>query len=126
MGAHSLPITPMMREILERRSLGLAGDAELFKGGAAEHIHRMAMRTAESIPVIGNFGSASCTSLKLVTNRTNAIGFDNNTSCHRDFRSRQFFKIEIVHFSLIIHLSDDGSITFSLASEVHLSASFDR
>jgi len=29
---HSLPITPMMREILERRCLGLAGDAVLFKG----------------------------------------------------------------------------------------------
>ena len=41
---HSLPITPLMREILERRCLGLAGDAELFKGVSAEHIHSMAMR----------------------------------------------------------------------------------
>lgn len=41
---HSLPITPMMREILERRCFGLAGDAELFKGVSAEHVHSMAMR----------------------------------------------------------------------------------
>ena len=41
---HSLPITPMMREILEHRCLGLAGDAELFKGVSAEHVHSMAMR----------------------------------------------------------------------------------
>lgn len=41
---HSLPITPTMREILERRCLGLEGDAELFKGVSAEHIHSMAMR----------------------------------------------------------------------------------
>jgi integrase len=41
---HSLPITPMMREILERRCLGLAGDDQLFKGVSAEHIHSMAMR----------------------------------------------------------------------------------
>ena len=41
---HSLPITPMMREILERRCLGLAGDAVLFKGVSAEHVHSMAMR----------------------------------------------------------------------------------
>ena len=42
--AHSLPITPMMREILERRCLGLEPDAELFKGVSAEHVHSMAMR----------------------------------------------------------------------------------
>jgi hypothetical protein len=41
---HSLPITPMMREILERRCLGLADDAALFKGVSAEHVHSMAMR----------------------------------------------------------------------------------
>jgi integrase len=41
---HSLPITPMMREILERRCFGLAGDAILFKGVSAEHVHSMAMR----------------------------------------------------------------------------------
>ena len=41
---HSLPITPMMREILERRCLGLAGDDQMFKGVSAEHIHSMAMR----------------------------------------------------------------------------------
>lgn len=41
---HSLPITPMMREILERRCLGLKPDAELFKGVSAEHVHSMAMR----------------------------------------------------------------------------------
>ncbi len=41
---HSLPITPMMREILERRCLGLEPDAVLFKGVSAEHVHSMAMR----------------------------------------------------------------------------------
>ena len=41
---HSLPITPMMREILERRCLGLTVDAELFKGVSAEHIYSMAIR----------------------------------------------------------------------------------
>jgi hypothetical protein len=41
---HSLPITPMMREILERWCLGLEPDAELFKGVSAEHVHSMAMR----------------------------------------------------------------------------------
>jgi hypothetical protein len=41
---HSLPIPPMMREILERRGLGLEPEAVLFKGGAAEHLHSMAMR----------------------------------------------------------------------------------
>jgi hypothetical protein len=33
-----------MREILERRCLGLAGEDELFKGVSAEHITKMAMR----------------------------------------------------------------------------------
>jgi integrase len=41
---HSLPVTPMMREILERRCIGLSGDDQLFKGVSAEHIHSMAMR----------------------------------------------------------------------------------
>jgi len=41
---HSLPITPMMREILERRCMGLEPSDELFKGISAEHIHSMAMR----------------------------------------------------------------------------------
>jgi integrase len=41
---HSLPVTPMMREILERRCLGLMPDEVLFKGVSAEHIHSMAMR----------------------------------------------------------------------------------
>jgi integrase len=41
---HSLPITPMMREILERRCLGLGSDGVLFKGVSAEHVHSMAMR----------------------------------------------------------------------------------
>ena len=41
---HSLPITPMMREILERRCLGLEAGDELFKGVSAEHVHSMAMR----------------------------------------------------------------------------------
>ncbi len=41
---HSLPVTPMMREILERRCLGLKPDDQLFKGVSAEHIHSMAMR----------------------------------------------------------------------------------
>ena len=41
---HSLPITPLMREILERRCLGLQPDAELFAGVSAEHVHSMAMR----------------------------------------------------------------------------------
>ncbi|BDT69103.1 hypothetical protein os1_32910 [Comamonadaceae bacterium OS-1] len=41
---HSLPITPMMREILKRRCSGLEPDAELFKGVSAEHVHSMAMR----------------------------------------------------------------------------------
>ena len=39
-----MPITPMMREILERRCLGLKPDDELFKGVSAEHISEMTMR----------------------------------------------------------------------------------
>ena len=41
---HSLPITPMMQEILERRCKGLEPDEELFKGVSAEHLYNMAMR----------------------------------------------------------------------------------
>jgi integrase len=41
---HSLPITPMMRVILERRCLGLKPEDQLFKVVSAEHVHSMAMR----------------------------------------------------------------------------------
>jgi hypothetical protein len=41
---HSLPITAMMWEILERRCLRLKPDDQLFKGVSAEHVHSMAMR----------------------------------------------------------------------------------
>ena len=41
---HSLPITPMMREILERRCKGLGPEDQLFKGVSAEHVSKMAMR----------------------------------------------------------------------------------
>jgi hypothetical protein len=41
---HSLPITPMMAAILQRRCLGLKPDDELFAGVSAEHVHSMAMR----------------------------------------------------------------------------------
>lgn len=41
---HALPITPLMREILERRCSGLAPDDELFAGVSAEHLYNMAMR----------------------------------------------------------------------------------
>ena len=41
---HSLPITPMMGEILERRCRGLKPDDQLFTGVSAEHVHSMAMR----------------------------------------------------------------------------------
>ena len=41
---HSLPITPLMREILERRCRGLESEDQIFKGVSAEHIYRMAMR----------------------------------------------------------------------------------
>lgn len=41
---HSLPITPMMRAMLERRCLGLQPDDELFAGVSAEHVSELAMR----------------------------------------------------------------------------------
>lgn len=41
---HSLPITPLMREILERRCEGLADQDELFAGVSAEHLSDMARR----------------------------------------------------------------------------------
>lgn len=41
---HSLPITPLMREILERRCQGLKPTDELFAGVSAEHLYSMAMR----------------------------------------------------------------------------------
>ena len=41
---HSLPITPMMRVILQRRCDGLEASDQLFKGVSAEHVHSMAMR----------------------------------------------------------------------------------
>ncbi len=41
---HSLPITPMVREVLERRCSGLEAEDELFAGVSAEHVHSMAMR----------------------------------------------------------------------------------
>lgn len=41
---HSLPITPLMREILERRCEGLDDQDELFAGVSAEHLSGMAMR----------------------------------------------------------------------------------
>lgn len=41
---HSLPITPMMREILERRCQGLEPEDQIFKGVSAEHVYKMAMR----------------------------------------------------------------------------------
>lgn len=41
---HSLPITPLMREILERRCKGLGDQDELFAGVSAEHLSNMAMR----------------------------------------------------------------------------------
>jgi len=42
--AHSLPITPLMREILERRCEGLKPGDELFAGVAAGHLSKMAAR----------------------------------------------------------------------------------
>ena len=42
--AHSLPITPAMGEILQRRCKGLAGAQKLFGGMSKEHVHNMAMR----------------------------------------------------------------------------------
>ena len=41
---HSLPITPLMREILNRRCQGLKPEDQLFKGVSAEHVAKMAMR----------------------------------------------------------------------------------
>ncbi len=41
---HSLPITPVMAEILERRCAGLNPEDELFAGVSAEHLYNMAMR----------------------------------------------------------------------------------
>lgn len=41
---HSLPITPLMREILERRCEGIEAGDELFKGVSAEHLYSMAIR----------------------------------------------------------------------------------
>ena len=41
---HSLLITPLMREILERRCDGLEPGDELFKGVSAEHLSDLAMR----------------------------------------------------------------------------------
>lgn len=41
---HSLPITPLMREILERRCNGLEPGDELFKGVSADHLYDLAMR----------------------------------------------------------------------------------
>ena len=41
---HSLPITDLMRVILERLCLGLKLDDALFKGFSAKQVHSMAMR----------------------------------------------------------------------------------
>ena len=41
---HSLPITPLMQEILERRCAGLQAGDELFDGVAAGHLSKMAAR----------------------------------------------------------------------------------
>lgn len=41
---HSLPITPMMDEILRRRCNGLADSDKLFKGVSKEHVYSMAIR----------------------------------------------------------------------------------
>jgi len=41
---HTLPITPVMREILERRCAGLGADDVIFKGVCADHLWNMAMR----------------------------------------------------------------------------------
>ena len=42
--AHSLPITPLMREILARRCEGLKPGNELFAGVSADHLSKMAER----------------------------------------------------------------------------------
>lgn len=41
---HTLPITPVLRELLERRCTGLDQDDELFRGVAADHLAKMAAR----------------------------------------------------------------------------------
>lgn len=41
---HSLPITPVMRELLERRCKALSEDDRLFEGLSADHVTEMAMR----------------------------------------------------------------------------------
>lgn len=41
---HTLPITPVMKAILERRCAGLAPEDLLFKGVSAEHLWNMAQR----------------------------------------------------------------------------------
>lgn len=41
---HSLPITPVMAEILQRRCAGLDAGEELFKGVSAGHVYQTAMR----------------------------------------------------------------------------------
>ena len=41
---HSLPITPLMRKILERRCSGLDAADQIFKGVSAEHVHGDATR----------------------------------------------------------------------------------
>jgi len=42
---HSLPITPLMSEILTRRCVGLMDDQRLFDGVSLDHLAEMAMRT---------------------------------------------------------------------------------
>ncbi len=42
--SHSLPITPAMGEILQRRCNGLSGTDKLFGGMSKEHVHNMAIR----------------------------------------------------------------------------------
>lgn len=41
---HSMPITPMMEDILRRRCAGLADADRLFKGVSKEHVYSMAIR----------------------------------------------------------------------------------
>lgn len=41
---HSLPITPLVMEILRRRCKGLEPSDQLFKGMSKEHVHNMAIR----------------------------------------------------------------------------------
>lgn len=41
---HSLPITPMMRDILDRHTNGIGPDDLLFEGVSLEHLAQMAMR----------------------------------------------------------------------------------